>query len=413
VDLIPDVYLRLGVSLGLGLLVGLQRELGADRIAGVRTFALITLLGTVAAMLASTLGPWIVLAALLAVGALVVAGALIQARREDGDIGLTTEVAALVMFGVGALLGEGDPVVAIVVGGLVAVLLQAKGPLHALIARLADKDVRAIFQFVLITLVILPVVPDETFGPYDVLNPRNVWLMVVLVVGISLGGYLAYKVLGQQAGTILGGVIGGLISSTATTASYAKRVPGGSHAGMPVVIVVLLATAIMYVRVLIEIGAVARDYLWAMAWPILVLTGACVVIALIIWLVTRRVDVEMPEPENPTELKPALLFAVLYAVVLLLVAWARDVLGDAGTYAVAAVSGVADMDAITLSTGRLVDAGSMDPDVAWRAIVVGSLSNMAFKAGIAWALGGWALAWRLGAAFGGAALAGLALLLAW
>ena len=412
-DLIPDVYLRLAVSLGLGLLVGLQRERGADRLAGVRTFALITLLGTVSSMLAPTLGAWIVVGALAAVGALVAVGALIQARRDDADIGLTTEVAALVMFGVGALLGEGDPVVAIVVGGLVAVLLQAKGPLHALIARLADKDVRAIFQFVLITLVILPVVPDETFGPYDVLNPHNVWLMVVLVVGISLGGYAAYKILGQRAGTLLGGIIGGLISSTATTASYAKRVPGGAHASAPVVVVVLLATAVMYVRVLVEIAAVARAHLWDMAWPIIVLTAVCAAIALAVWIATRRVEVSMPEPENPTELKPALLFAVLYAVVLLLVAWARDVLGDAGTYAVAAVSGVADMDAITLSTGRLVEAGEMAPRVAWRAVVVGSISNMAFKTGIAWALGGWALAWRLGAAFAGAAAAGIVLLLLW
>ena len=411
--MIPAPYTTLAISLGLGLLVGLQRERGADRVAGVRTFALITLLGTVSAMLSHQLGAWVVVAALLAVVVTTAVATIFQLLAGSDDVGITTEIAIVLMFAIGVLLELGDPIVGVVLGGAVAVLLQLKGPLHRLIDRLADKDVRAIFQFVLLTLVILPVVPDETFGPYDVLNPRNIWLMVVLVTGMSLGGYLAYKLLGSGTSTLLGGLIGGLISSTAATASYAKRAGGGSAALRSIVAAIMLATAVMYARVIVEMSIAAPSAIWSLVWPIVILAGATLAISLGVWVTVMRAPVKLPEQENPTELKAALIFALIYAAVLLLVAWARDMVGDSGTYIVAAVSGVADMDAITLSTARLVQNDQLEPSTAWRAVIVGSIANMAFKTGIAAWLGGRRLALALGAAFAGAAIVGAGLILLW
>jgi uncharacterized membrane protein (DUF4010 family) len=411
--MIPAPYTTLAISLGLGLLVGLQRERGADRVAGVRTFALITLLGTVSAMLSHQLGAWVVVAALLAVVVTTAVATIFQLLAGSDDVGITTEIAIVLMFAIGVLLELGDPIVGVVLGGAVAVLLQLKGPLHRLIDRLADKDVRAIFQFVLLTLVILPVVPDETFGPYDVLNPRNIWLMVVLVTGMSLGGYLAYKLLGSGTSTLLGGLIGGLISSTAATASYSKRAGGGSAALRSIVAAIMLATAVMYARVIVEMSIAAPGAIWSLVWPIVILAGATLAISLGVWVTVMRAPVKLPEQENPTELKAALIFALIYAAVLLLVAWARDMVGDSGTYIVAAVSGVADMDAITLSTARLVQNDQLEPSTAWRAVIVGSIANMAFKTGIAAWLGGSRLGLALGAAFLGSALVGLALILLW
>jgi len=206
-------------------------------------------------------------------------------------------------------------------------------------------------------------------------------------------------------------VLAGL--STATTVSYAKRARTARGAMLPVVVVILLATAVMYGRVIAEIRVVAGSHAFTMILPILILTGVSIGVSFALWLATRGSTLEMPEPDNPTELKSALVFAGVYAIVLVLVAWTKEHVGDTGTYAVAALSGVADMDAITLSTGRLVSEGSMEPGVAWRAIVIGSVSNMVFKTGIAAALGGWRLAWRLGAAFGGIAIAGVALIFLW
>jgi uncharacterized membrane protein (DUF4010 family) len=184
---------RLAIALGLGLLVGLQRERTESSIAGLRTFALVTVLGGLTGLLAQDFGGWVLAGALLALAAMVVVGNVAKLRDEVRDPGITTEVAVLLMFGVGAYLTQGPVEVGIVLGGTVAVLLHAKARLHGFVDRLGDQDVTAIMQFVLLTLVILPVLPNETYGPFDVLNPRHIWLMVVLIVGITLGGYLAYR----------------------------------------------------------------------------------------------------------------------------------------------------------------------------------------------------------------------------
>jgi uncharacterized membrane protein (DUF4010 family) len=404
----------LGVALGLGLLVGLQRERDAPRLAGIRTFPLITLLGAVAGLLVEQLGGWIVGAAALGVVASVVARAIEGTTdRRDHEGGITTEIAIVLMFCVGVALALLPLSVGVVVGSATAVLLHAKTALHRFAQRLGERDVRAVMQFVLISLIILPVLPDTTFGPFNVLNARETWLMVVLVSGISFAGYVAYRVFGERAGTVLGGLIGGAISSTATTVSAARRSSRTTTAVTGAALMIMLASCVSFVRVLIEIGVVARGSLTSLGPPVVILLGVMATLSVGLWFFAHGHDGAAPPSENPTELKPAIIFGALYAAVLLGVAAAKHHFGNEGVYVIAVLSGLTDMDAITLSTARLVESGDVGTSTGWRVIVIASMANLAFKGAIAGALGSRRLLLLVGALFAAALLTGGALLLFW
>ncbi len=374
-----DVFEKVGLALLLGLLVGLQRERVQARLAGIRTFALITLLGAVCGLLSEELGGWLVGLGGLAVAALMAAGNLARRSTQESDPGITTEVAALLMFAVGAYLVVGHETVAIATGGATALLLHWKRPMHAFVARIGEADLAAIMQFVLITLVILPVLPDQSFGPYDVLNPRHIWLMVVLIVGISLGGYVAYKWLGAEGGAVLAAMLGGLISSTATTVSYARRTTSAPASVRLGALVLIIASTVALVRVIAEVGVVAPRRFVDVAGPLGAVWGWMVAVSLAAYLVVRGQKVELPAQENPAELKPALFFGALYAAVTLGVAAARDTLGTTALYGVAILSGLHDMDAITLSTAKLVNEGRLEATIGWRLILAAMLSNLGAK----------------------------------
>jgi uncharacterized membrane protein (DUF4010 family) len=260
-------------------LVGLQRERVQSPLAGIRTFALITVLGTVCALLALTFGGWIVGLGAIALAAMLVVGNLAQGKAGEVEPGVTTEMAALLMYGVGAYLVVGHTAVAIAIGGGVALLLHWKVPMHAFVARIGEDDIRAIMRFVLVALVIYPVLPDQTYGPYGVLNPQQVWLMVVLFVGIGLGGYLAYKLFGQRSGAVLAGILGGLISSTATTVGCARRTRQGRESVPVAALMIMVASAAVFPRVLIEMAVVAPNTFWKAALPLGVMLGWMMLIA--------------------------------------------------------------------------------------------------------------------------------------
>ena len=388
----PDtttIFGQLGISLLLGLLVGLQRE-HAAAVAGLRTFPLITVLGTVAALLGIEFGGWVVAAGLLAVVAILVTAKKAKLKQADFTHGSTTEMAVLVMYGVGSLLVVKSMMpVAIAVGGGVAVLLQFKPELHQFAQRLGDKDLKAVMQFVLITCIILPVLPNESvfsaekYGPLAVLNPFETWLMVVLIVGMSLGGYITYKFLGQNAGILLGGFLGGAISSTATTVSYSRQARSKLIGPSTAAVVILIASTVVFGRVLIEIAVVAPHFLAQAAIPIGIMALLTAIPSLVIWYRLRRTPAPMPEQANPTQLKSAIFFGLMYAVVLLALATVQAYTSGDYLYLVAGLSGLTDMDAITLSTARLARAG----DTAiladgWRMIIVASMANLVFKAAI-------------------------------
>ena len=404
---------EIGIALGLGLLVGLQRERVASPLAGFRTFPLITVSGTIAALLGQSFGGWIVGAGLLALAGLVIVGNLAKQKKGDLDPGLTTEVAMLLMYGVGAYVVVGHTAAAIAIGGGVAVLLHLKPEMHSLAARIGNADFKAIMQFVLVSFVILPVLPDQAYGPYQVLNPHRIWVLVVLIVGISLAGYMVYKFFGEKAGVMMGGILGGIISSTATTVSYARRSRQAKGSSKLAAQVILIASTVVFVRVLILIAATAPASLREAGPPLGAMLGVMIVLSVVTWFVERHAKVQMPPQGNPTELKSAILFAALFALVTLGVAAAKEHFGQRGLYVVAILSGLTDMDAITLSTTQIIQSGQTDVHTGWRLILAAALANLVFKAGTTAVLGDRKLFLRVSALFGVAFAAGIMILILW
>ncbi len=401
---------QLGIALGLGLLVGMQRERGDSALAGIRTFPLLTVAGFLTGLLAAD-QPWLTGAGLLALAALLVVGHWTRLREGEPSPGLTTETAALTLYLAGACLAAQWTGVAVTVGGGVAVLLYLKPEMRRFVGRIGDTDFRAIMQFVLITLVILPVLPDQAYGPYGVLNPFTIWLLVVLIVGLSLAGYVAYKFFGETAGVLLGGLLGGVVSSTATTVGFARRARAEPAQAGAAALVIAIASTVVFGRVLVVLAVIAPPVFRAAGPPLTALAGMLALVCGGYAWFSRPARASLPPPENPSELKSALLFAGLFAVILLAVAAAREHLGDHGLYAVAALSGLTDMDAITLSTAEMTRDGGLAAALAWRLILVAALANMLFKAGVVAVLGGRQLLrrtlpyWLLALAAGGMVLA--------
>ncbi|MFD2514463.1 MgtC/SapB family protein [Pontibacter locisalis] len=409
----PELFQILAISLGLGLLVGLQRQHEKSELAGIRTFPLITLFGTLSALLANEFGGWVIAAALLSMAGLVVMGNVMKSKEPPFSPGLTTEAAALLMFTVGAYLVLGETTVAVAVGATTAVLLHLKDTLHRFVARIGGKDLKAIMQFVVISLVILPILPNDTYGPYDVLNPHNIWLMVVLIVGISLLGYFAYKIFGQKAGTVLGGILGGLISSTATTVSYARRTKNADSSTSLAALVIFIASVVSVVRIIIEVSVVATETVPVVVPPLAALFLLMLLLAGGMYFFKGSGHDKMPEQGNPAQLKTALVFGLIYAVVILATAFAKDYFGSKGLYIVAVISGLTDVDAITLSTSRLMRIGNVELQNGWRVILVAALSNLLFKGVLVAVLGDRKVFFKVATLFGIVLAGGLAILWLW
>ena len=409
--------ITLAIAFGLGLIIGLQRQKSDHEMAGVRTFTLISIMGVISAFLARDYGnPFIIPVFGICLTALLVTANIIKVKRlNDDDIGQTTEVAALLMFAVGAYLVMGDRVVAVIVGGTITILLYLKEHLHSFIDKLEEKDLAAIMTFVGISLVILPLLPDKTFGPMDVLNPRNIWLMVTLIVGISVVGYFIYKFVGKKVGTISNGILGGLISSTATTVSYARKTKEVKDIDNLAAFVITTASTVALVRVLVEIGVVIPEKLSVVSLPLIsvFLLMAILCIGLFYIINKNGGDEKMPDPENPAQFKSALLFGLLYGGILLAVAFTKQEFGDEGLYIVAIISGLTDVDAITLSVAQMMKTEGLNTSVGWRLILIAVLSNLAFKGVMAAILGSRKLTKWVGVSFGIIITFGLLVLWLW
>lgn len=374
--------ITLGISFGLGLLVGLQREKSNHETAGVRTFTLIAILGTMTGFLTRAFdNPFIIPVFVIAIAAfLVSANRIIADREEHPTAGRTTEVAVMLMFAIGAYLVVGNQIIGVIVGGALAILLYLKEILHDLIDRLKDKDFAAIMTFVGISLVILPILPNETYGPFDVLNPREIWLMITLIVGISILGYFIYKWVGQKAGSISNGILGGVISSTATVISYARTAASNIGLSKISAFVIYVSITVSIIRVIVEIVIVVPDKTGQLITPFIVLfLFMCLICLVLYYFLSKEVSQdEMPEPKNPAQFKSAFVFGILYGVILLAVAFAEDKFGDEGLYFISILGGLAKKDAITLSLAQSIKSG-MATELGWRLIMTGTLANFAFK----------------------------------
>lgn len=376
---LETLFLRIGIALGIGLLIGLQRESTKSHLAGIRTFPIIALLGSLSSLLAQHFGNWILVASFVILALTIVLTQIPEIKRGKGELDFTSLVVLLLVFCLGAYLTIGSIEVAVAIGGSVAVLLQFKGELHGFVYNLGEQDLRAIMTFALISLVILPALPDHVYGPYQVLNPRQIWWMVVLVSGISLSGYVVYKFFGQRAGMLAGGVLGGLISSTATTMGYSRQTRVNPELNNYATVIILIASAIVYLRLIIEIVVVSPGFIYAASIPLAVSSLILFASASIAWFSDNKMTAEVPDQENPAEIKTAIVFGLLYALVILGSAFAKDFFGVRGLYGVATLAGLTDVDAITLSTSQLINAGQLSQSDGWKLILTATLSNLFFK----------------------------------
>lgn len=405
----------LGVSIGLGLLAGLQREYQDNQLAGIRTFTLITLFGSVTALIGEHFQSlWLVAAGLIAIAILILSVNVFLSKNGSTDFGQTTEVAMLLMYGVGAYLIIGEMIVGIVIGAITVLLLHLKGSLSSFVDRLSEKDITAIMQFTAISLLVLPILPDKSYGPYNVLNPRDIWMMVVLIVGLSLVGYFIYKWLGKRAGTISNGLLGGMISSTATTVTFARQTKGKNDVSSLAAFVILVASAVSMIRVLVEVLTVSPQNFATIAPPIVIEIIVMFLLAGgLYWYNSKEASGELPEPDNPAQFKSALIFGALYGLILLGVAAAKDYLGQEGLYIITIISGLTDVDAITLSLSNTLNRGEIEASFAWKLILIASLSNLFFKGVLASFLGAKRLGILISILFGISILAGILIVFLW
>ena len=381
-------------ALAIGLLIGLERERNPTAKAGLRTCALVALAGAASAALAKTFGA----PAIIAVGLGAVAFMMIAAYYHhheafhERDPGTTTIAAVIGCYLLGALALAGFARLAVILGILVTVLLHFKAELGGVARKLERRDLVSILQFAVVAFVVLPLLPDRGYGPYAALNPRHIWMMVVLISGVSLAGYVALRIIGREHGAMLLGLFGGLVSSTATTLAYSRYARSGVEFTALAAAVIVTANLVLLARLAVLAAITAPGILGVLA-P--VLAAALAAGAVVFAIAQRRngapQELTMPPIGNPAEMRAALGFALLYAGVLLLVAWLVDFAGSKGVYAVALVSGLIDVDAITLSSLRLYGLGSLTRAQAALSIVLAVLANAVFKLGVVRAFGGGAL----------------------
>ncbi|PKO46053.1 MAG: magnesium transporter MgtC [Betaproteobacteria bacterium HGW-Betaproteobacteria-4] len=382
-----------GTALGIGLLIGMERERRPDAAAGLRTFALVAMLGCLFALLGEkTGGPW-----LLVTGLLVISGSMVasnfSAQQEEQYRGFTSEAAIIITYGLGAAVWFGYSTLAVMLAITTTVLLYFKAELRQFSERTTPKDINSILQFAVLSLVILPILPSEDFGPYNAINPRQVWYMVVLISGLALSGYLALRIVGARHGAALLGIFGGLASSTATTMMFSRHARDHADLIHMSAIVILIANVMVMIRLWLVASVVAPTLATQIA-----IVFACgivpgVAMALYRWKVLSDAgELPMPEVKNPTEMRTAVSFGLLYAVVLLASAWLQDIAGSSGLYIVALVSGLTDADASVLSTLRMFNLDKVVSGDAVIAVTLALLANLVFKIGLVLSIGGGRLA---------------------
>jgi uncharacterized membrane protein (DUF4010 family) len=381
--------LKFLVSMAIGLLLGLQRERTPSAKAGLRTFTLVALFGCACGLIGEIASaPWIIIAGLLLIGLMIVAAYMNAGEVPESDSGTTTVVALLFCYALGVLVWYGESRLAIALGTVATVLLQFKAELHGISNKLSRNDVASMLQFAVLSFVILPFLPDQAFDRYQVMNPHHIWLMVVLVSGISLAGYLAMRMVGPRSLPLVG-TLGGLVSSTATTVAYARQ-SRAVPTMVPIAGAIIATSNLIPLARLVVIAAVVAPAILPQLAPVLAAGFVLGLIPLLYRLRTAlaKQDLEVPQLENQTNLDIALGFGALYAIVLFVSAWLSELAGSHGLYAVAVASGFVDVDAISLSSFNLLNSGKVSVVVATTAIGIAYAAAVIFKLGALALLGG-------------------------
>jgi uncharacterized membrane protein (DUF4010 family) len=378
----------------LGLFIGLERERSRDTangedgpFAGIRTFAIVCVTGYAAAILGSRIHPTVFVVGFAIAGGF--AGLSHWLARETKP-GTTTEIAFVLTYLLGGLVFVDELLLASVLALLVTAMLANKPALHQFAHSVTRDDILSALEFGAITLVVLPLLPNRTVDPLDAVNPRNVWLMVVLVSGVGFSGYVLVKLFGARAGLEVTGILGGLVSSTAATLTFARRATEGRTIVRSLGLAMLLASLVLYPRVVAIAAVVNRGFAAALALPLAVVGAVAFACMLLVWRQAREeLSEESPAPgfRNPFELFPAIRFGILFAVVLVVVRLAQQHLGETGMYVASFASGLVSMDAVTLSLARMDAQGGVERHAAVAALLLACVANTFVRAVIVWMTG--------------------------
>ncbi|MBO6945755.1 DUF4010 domain-containing protein [Altererythrobacter sp.] len=379
-----ELLLQLGSALAVGLLIGVERgwqlrgALEGMRVAGVRTFSLLGFVAGLAGFLGAS-GNQLTASAIVIGAALVTGLGYWQTMKKEGLVDATSPVAAIVTLALGFLGGSGEPTLAVAGGALVTLILALRAELHSLIGALDEEDVKAFARYAVIALAVFPFLPEGRFGPYEAWEPQTLWFVVVIVTGFSFIGYVANRIFGAKRGTIATAIIGGAYSSTAVTQSFSQRLGSGQGGGAENA-GIALATAVMYLRVIVLVGLIATPLL--PAFVKVVLPALLVGFGVSYWLYQKSEHSSGPAPPgNPIAILPAITFVAFVAVAAVAARWAQDSFGEQGIAILLFLMGSMDVDASIVTAGGL-EPGTIANELAALAIAGTILANMGVKLGV-------------------------------
>jgi uncharacterized membrane protein (DUF4010 family) len=390
---LQQAFFQLGIALAMGLLIGVERGWQAreadagERVAGVRTYGLIGLAGGIVAMLAQQLGALVLGLALLGLIAALTVIYAVNLGRDDDDVGMTSFVARLLVFLFGALAGLGEVVVAAAAAVVTLVLLSYKPLLHRWLQALEADELRAGIKLLLISVVLLPILPNQGYVPWQVLNPFEIWWMVVLIASISFVGYFALKIGGATKGAIFTGLFGGLASSTALTLYFSRRSRRDESGTNMLAVGILLACGTMFPRMVLVASLINPAMFEPLLIPALAMALPVFLSALMFLKRTHDGRQAASPLKNPLELGSALSFGLLLVLIMLLGRALQDWFGDAGLLWLAGFSGATDVDAINLSLARM-SLGDLAVRMAAIGVVIAASTNNLAKACMALFVGG-------------------------
>lgn len=381
-----DFIIRLLVAIGIGAVIGLERQFRAMKensqgFAGIRTFIFLVLLGFIAALFYYLFSPWVYVSLFLGVSILTASTYWFSATK--GDRGTTTEFSSLLAFVLGSMVFVGLIEISLMITVLIVLVLSSKFRIKTIVGMITTEELYDFIRFVVMALLIFPFLPDETYGPYSVLNPREIGWVIILTSGLGFFGYILTKFLGARKGILLGGIVGGLVSSTAVTWIYAKKSKENENLSASCATAILAASSIMFIRVLVWTFIFNQTLFQKLIPAIGLIFLSAIGITLYIFFNAKNKTIEEAEMplKKPLDLKGAMVFGLIYMAILLVVSYANENLGESGTLISSAIAGFSDIDAITISVSKLT-GDTLDLGIGSIAILIAVISNTLVKMAI-------------------------------
>ena len=381
-----DFIIRTFVAIGIGFIIGLEREYAAIKekaksFAGIRTFIFVVLLGFIGGLAYQLFTPWVYIAILLSVVLLTGISYFVTATK--GDVGVTTEFSVIICFLLGTLTFLGILEISLMITVLVVVILSAKVRLQSIIGKITAEELYDFIRFVVIALLVFPFLPNRTFGPYNIINPHEIGWVIILTSGLGFVGYILMKFLGARKGILFSGIIGGLISSTAVTWVFAKKSKENEALSHDCAVAILAASSIMIIRVLVWTFIFNKAFFNQIYFTIFLVFLAGIAITLFFYFKPRGnkiIDATIRQGK-PLDLQGALVFGVIYIIILLVVSYANENMGEKGLMISSAIAGLSDIDAVTITVSKLAGL-KLDFTLASNAVLIATISNTLVKMGI-------------------------------